>query len=171
MGKPAKKKSRVEAKARRKGELQAEDEKRFAFLDGRRKLSSRALSFFEYVKPQLDVIPKWIAYVGTAILVKKVIHESDEFMSRVNELIGKPTGVGITAAPATLLAKQLAPKLFGEPADIGEGMLPEVWEWIISFAIAYIIVEHAGAIISALGDIAGSLSKLVGLFLGAGAFA
>lgn len=37
--------------------------------------------------------------------------------------------------------------------------------WIVSFALAYILIKHGGALIGMLGSEAGSISKIVGLML------
>lgn len=41
--------------------------------------------------------------------------------------------------------------------------------WVLSFAIAYILINHAGEIIMALGQAAGSMPQVLGFFFAAGA--
>jgi len=110
-----------------------------------------------------DEIAKFVAIMGMTIMVKKVIDTTEELREQVKELII----VGPQFFPAYKVAQELG--LAAPTPKPAEGFFPEWADWLISFTLAYIIVEHFGQIMQATGNILSSVKTLVtGLLMGGG---
>lgn len=132
------------------------------------------LSIREHIGKIIDKIDPMdiIAILGFTFIIKQIIIEN--FEDRIVELIyGKgilgliafagPTVYGIFQYIRPILeAKGLWPREeeMKKALDIPQ---IEIFEWILSFALAYIIVKHGGALIGLLDK---GLNSVVGMFLG-----
>lgn len=144
MGRPAKKRKYAEAKATRKGELQAEYDFKKAHS-----ITKKPMDFLEeHIEKQIDKTD-WIefsAVVGMTFLVHQIVIKN--FMEFVNEI------TTVTELPQRLF--KVTPEIgniFGiSKADVMSGLpIPKgVMEWIVSFAMAYIIIKHGGQLVGLL---------------------
>lgn len=181
MPRPPKKKTRVVAKARREGELKAEAEHEYKsvkfiadmipFLP--EKYKKNAVIWIKHlVEQHLSEIPKGIAILGLTVIIRHIIHTTDELAAKVKAIHEEkpswyaftPTGLHMTIAEAVVAQFGIAETSVSEKKL--EGFIPDWTEWLISFALAYIIVEHGGQIALGFGELAGSIKGLVGLLLG-----
>jgi hypothetical protein len=181
-GKTARTRKRM-AKAEEAGKVSAR-------LDSEAKTFSSSKQFIVWLKDVLekhiDKVPKLIAYIGTTILVKKAIDASEALTTEVLKIVTKGEISGTTQIllalatpmnPFLSLFPWVAP-LFPSLLPEGVEQVPEVvekgfeslplegLEWLISFAIAYIIVEHGGQIALGIGDAVKNITGMVGFFLG-----
>jgi len=133
------------------------------------------LSIREHLGKLIDKIDivDLIAILGFTFLIKQVIIEN--FEDRIVELVhGKGILAWIPFAGPTVVGILE----FIRPILEARGLLPteeqmkkaldmpkiEIIEWILSFALAYVIVKHGGALIGLLDK---GLNSVVGMFLGA----
>ena len=153
MGRPAKKKKYAEAKATRKGELQAErDFKR------KQKPEETLQEYLESVMKRLDPFDA-VAMVGMTYVVHGIIKGSPELMEKV-KVLQHPEflllgGFGVIAA-------QYLPLPEGALKKAVEAT-PDWFVWLESFAIAYIVIRHGGQLVGLLDK---GLSAVVPLLLG-----
>lgn len=123
-------------------------------------------------------VAKIIAIVGMTILVKKTIDTSEELrghMILVKQIVkAAPFGSVLEYFPFLQLITPISTVVTAgipKPEEMPkyEGMFPDWMDWLISFTLAYIIVEHFGSIMHATGNILSSVKGLVtGLLLGGG---
>jgi len=110
-------------------------------------------------------VAKIIAIVGMTIVVKKTIDTSEELRDAI-----KPFIVFGQRLPGTKWRWKgpFQYELVGE-AEKFEGMFPDWADWLISFSLAYILVEHFGEIMRGAGNITASIHSLLSaLLLGGG---
>jgi len=107
------------------------------------------------------------ATLGMTFIVKNVIDVTPEITDNLLKY-GWAGAVGLTFGwifEEYLKKKKKKPVEFPKVETLDQF---EVFKWIISFSIAYIIVRHGGQIMMALGDIVKTLPQLV-TFLAGGA--
>lgn len=155
MPKPAKKKTKVLAHAKKIGELEAERTFNAKWTKNRVKafIIERLTKAIDKIDPL-----KLFAIVGTTYFIKQGIEWTEE-MTAVVQKYGKTTTpfsfswvtahvwdlLGVTERP-----KDLAPE--------------EVIQWGLSFVVAYIIIEHGGELLIAGGNLLGAAKGLIGMF-------
>lgn len=157
MGRPAKKKRYAEAKATRKGELQAEYE-----FKKQHSIIKKPLDFLEEnLKGAIAKVEPFdaLAMVGMTYIVHGIIKGSPELMEKVKVLqypefllLG---GFGVVAAQFLPLPEGALKKAVEQT--------PDWFVWLESFAIAFIIVRHGGQL---LGLMDRGLNAVVPLLLG-----
>lgn len=154
LGRPAKKRCYAEAKATRKGQLQAELE-----FHKKKPLEESAK---EHIGKMIDRVEPFevMAIIGTTIIVRGIISSTPALMEKV-KILQHPEfllmgGIGVLAA-------QYLPLPEGKLKEIVEET-PDWFIWLESFAIAYIVVKHGGQLIGLLDK---GLSSVVPLLLGA----
>lgn len=154
MGRPAKKRKYAEAKAARKGELQAERDFR------RTKKPEESLrDYFDKLMERIDPF-ETAAILGMTFAVHGIIKGSPELMEKV-KVLQHPEflllgGFGVIAA-------QYLPLPEGALKKAAE-QTPDWFIWLESFAVAYIIIRHGGQL---LGLLEKGLSVVVPMLLGA----
>lgn len=166
MPRPPVKKTYKLAKAKRKGELQAEVEQEYKgikwiadlipFLPTKYKKNA-ALGIEHFLSHHGEKIPKLAALLGCTYLIKVTVDWTQGVFARALERAASmpfPLGIGILKEGELPAAR----------IKIGEDT--ETIEWIFSFVCAYIIIEHGGQLIGLLGDHIGSLTGIVGFLLG-----
>lgn len=165
---PPKKKTRVIAKARREGELKAEAEHEYKsikfiadmlpFMPEKYKKNA-VLWMKNLLEKHLDKMPKMVAVLGLTWMIKFTIDWTQGVFKRALERATKmpiPFGLGQVAF------EQMP---HGRPAiKIGDDT--EWQEWLISYVVAYIIIEHGGEIALGLGESFKNLSMIAGFLLG-----
>jgi len=101
------------------------------------------------------------------ILVKKLIDTTEELKVAVQQpffVVGDKKGTYAWKGPFTY---ELIPEKM--VSAFKEGFFPDWIDWLIAFALAYIIVEHFGQIMQAAGNITSSLKGILsGLLIGGG---
>lgn len=101
------------------------------------------------------------AVVGMTFIVKSAIDKSEELRGALKVSKSYWSGsIGIKKVAAVAEAYEISKQIDGY-----EGMFPDWTDWLISFAIAYVLVHHAGAILGLLGDLSVGISNIVGMFL------
>lgn len=170
MPRPPIRKTRVLAKAQREGEHKADTEHAYKsvkfiadmlpFLPEKYKKNA-ILWMKSLVEKHLHRIPKAVALIGMTLIVKNVIHTTDSLAAKVAEIAGKhPVLFAVT--PFVTVAAQLTAEYFAAGKVKEEDIVPEWAEWLVAFAIAYVIIEHGGQILN-FGQ--QGLAALVGLML------
>jgi len=113
-------------------------------------------------------VAKIIAIVGMTIIVKNTINQYEDLREGIKPLVvigaaGKP--------PKGQKWRWKGPfqyELVGEAVKF-EGMFPDWADWLVAFALAYVLVEHFGSIMRGAGNITASIySLLSALILGGG---
>jgi hypothetical protein len=168
LGRPAKKRTYVEAKAAEKGKLQAQ-------LEMHRKKPLEE-SFKEHVGKIIDRIDPFeaVAILGVTVIVHDVIKETPNLLDRVSKgpapedfwgqfvkQMGYAAG-GIITPAIQVGAGQAKETVTTLLHTENEAML-----WLESYALAYILVHHAGQIFGLLGDTMKSLPLILGFLMGA----
>jgi len=163
----------VLAKAAEEGRLKAQAEHEYKsvkfladlipFLP--EKYKKNAVLWMKHIfEKHLAKIPKGIAIIGMTLIVKQIIHSSDEFLSKVAAISGrKPSWLAYTPAGMHMT---IAEALIGKKEEDVQDFIPEWTEWLIAFSLAYIIVEHGGQIALGLGEGIKGLTGIVGFLLG-----
>jgi hypothetical protein len=172
MPRPPVKKTQKLAKAKRLGELRAERE--FA------KSLTLTDSLREHISHMIDKIdPLELAAVGGMTwLVHDTILTNEGLLNSLNVLIGAfstvathPWEVWLTGIMNYLGLGWWAPLRMDQPPGVipAEVMATlsknQIVSWVVSLTIAFIIVRHAGGIITALGSGLGSLTGLIALLM------
>ena len=176
----AKRKTRVLAKCQREGELKAEVEHEYKsvkwiadmlpFLPEKYKKNA-VLWIKKILEEHLSEMPKAIAMLGMTILVKATIEQTEGLQSRVAQIMrGEVTW--ILGEPFAFLWGQLTGQIplgetYGYFKGKKEGFFPAWQDWLISFTVAYMLVEHGGEIFQAIGSGALGLSSIISLLIGA----
>ena len=97
-------------------------------------------------------------------MIKQAIDGSEELRAKLKTL------GGLYSEFETPFGKMTIMKWFGEALglkkieQVYEGLFPDWFDWLIAFAIAYVIVKHGGALFTMLGEGAKSLTSIIGLF-------
>jgi hypothetical protein len=114
-------------------------------------------------------IAKLVAILGMTIIVKQVIDSSETLMGELDLIKrGKAMAPGLPGFGFGL-ALSLGYKIHGVPTPEYEGLFPDWMDWLISFTLAYIIVENFGEIMHAAGNVTSSIKTiLLGLMAGGG---
>lgn len=140
------------------GELEAE--KRFY----RKNPHLFVLEWFR--KQDLATVSKFTATLGLTVLVHQTIQASTELMEKAKKYItARPHHLlmGLFGIPGTaILLSQISKEEIEEAIKQPSGLML----WLLSFVIAWFIINHAGQIFQTTGNIAQSLPALVGKFLG-----
>lgn len=156
MGRPAKKRTYVESKAKRRGELQAEYEFKKAHS-----ATKKPLDFLEEEgKNLLTKIDPFeaVAVLGTTYLIHGMIRSSDDLLKQIGKhpVSLALSDVWLSAFQAVGAFKETVPLTQRNAEDIAyqsvlEGLgITDLQVWLISFALAYIIIKHAGSLIGLL---------------------
>lgn len=98
-----------------------------------------------------------IAIIGTTVLVKMTIDKSEE-------LRGKLKGLRLEHFPMIFSLTEPIWEQLKQKEKNYEGYFPDWTDWLISFAIAYVIVKHGGALFTALGSGMQGLTSIITLF-------
>jgi hypothetical protein len=117
-----------------------------------------------------------VAVVGTTIVVKKVIDTTEDLKGKAlavrNVIMGTGQVLGASGiaqfiqafgSPFSILSEFFVGLIVPIPPEQAqyEGMFPDWVDWLIAFAIAYIIVHH-GELLLGLGQ---NLSVIIGMLL------
>lgn len=149
MGRPAKKRCYAEAKATRKGQLQAERE-----MEKNISVEVEAKRFFKDALKKIEPLEA-IAIAGMTIIIKGTIDSSEELLEKIK------TPLLAVSLISPILVPFLPLALYAQvPEKIRE--TPEWAEWLLSFAMAYILVRHGGQMFGLLDK---GLKQVVSLML------
>lgn len=163
MGRPAKKRTYVESKAKRRGELQAEYEFKKAHS-----IIKKPMDFLEdTIKKTIDKIDVFetAAILGTTFIVHGVIITSTELLEKVEAYQHQMPEI-YKAFPE--LEKRWKfehgqkESLVTTATNIVEGV-PDYMVWLVSFTLAYIIIKHAGSLVGLLDK---GITSVVPMLLG-----
>jgi len=115
------------------------------------------------IELHIDKIPKFTAVIGMTFIIKKLIDTTEELRAYIPRFkTMKFEEVFAFTFPG---APDIPVLEYGKVKDF-EGMFPDWQDWLISFTLAYIVVEHAGTLFGMLGDAAGGAVKLVPVLVG-----
>jgi hypothetical protein len=190
MGRPPRKTAYVVAKAQRKGTLQAELEmhRKKPLLESTKEHIGHILDNTKIMDLAELAAALGITFVvhdliiGTDVLIQKVAKNYNSMTNVFSDLTGVPVIGGIlgelsipTDTILTLLGVNLS---VAPPKRPGYVQVPEkapetsaepdtqfqIFTWLISFSLAYIIVRHAGQLIGLLDK---GIGSVLGLLMGA----
>jgi len=105
-------------------------------------------------------IAKIAAIVGMTIIVKKVIETSEELSEEV-QIISRGAPFGVMGIVGSFIFEAVSPQFKAQKIEVG----PDWLVWVVSFCLAYIIVEHFGSIMHATGNILTSVKGLMSALL------
>lgn len=156
MGRPAKKRTYVEAKAKRKGELQAE----YEFKKAHSTLKKPLEFLEEQGKTLISKIDPFeaAAVLGTTYLVHEMIRGSDDLLKKIGKhpVSIQLSDIWLKAFQAVGAFTETVPLSQRKSEDVAyqsvlEGLgITDMHVWLVSFALSYIIVRHAGSLIGLL---------------------
>lgn len=115
-----------------------------------------------------------VSVIGTTALVHAIIINSEELLKRASQTKFSSYTIGTSIlllgpiqAPIQLLAEWLTGTAAKSSLEVIQALgLENDWEiWLLSFALAYIIVHNAGMIIAGIGSGIGNLTTLIGFLL------
>lgn len=108
-------------------------------------------------------VTKIIAVVGMTYIVKHLI-DTSETLSKEVQVITRGAPFGVVGVGLSFLYEQFSPKeLKAQKLEFGD----EWVKWLISFTLAFIIVEHFGEIMRGVGAASSSVKSIVqGLLMG-----
>jgi len=173
VGRPAKKKVYVEEKARTKARIQAELE-----MHRKKPLDESTKEHIGKIIDNTKIleIAEGVAVFGMTFVIHDVILSTEALLQKVGAnynafakayttLTGNPQASGILASfsiPTETLLALLGVTLTQKgQTPTAPDMNLQVFMWLISFSLAYIIVKHAGQLIGLLdkgmGDVLGLL--------------
>lgn len=154
MGRPAKKKNKAEAGARRLGELEAETK----FWDKQPLLKKLKRLLWKKLE-ELDPI-KVAGLIGTTYFIHEILVTTDSVVNRIVQVVKSPRAAATAAgwehmlAPFSFAALPFLPLvstiIASETIDITKARTPEMIIWALSFIIAYMLVEHGGEVLGML---------------------
>lgn len=165
MPKPAKKKTKVLAKAGKIGELEAI--RNFNSKWTKAKWKNFITDRLKEGIDKLDPL-KTLAILSATVLIKGGIEWAEDLMTvpvdsdifRTIYRMGLGViGLLIPPSPEAMQQKERLKALMDSPTM-------EMFQWGMSFLCAYLLVEHAGELITAGGDIIGSAKGLIGMLKG-----
>jgi hypothetical protein len=111
-------------------------------------------------KTGITDVTKILAIVGMTYIVKKTI-ETSEALSDQMQVIVRGAPLGLVGIAYSIIAESIVPQ--AKKVEVG----PEWLEWIVSFVIAYLIVEHFGDIMRGVGSATSGIKDIVsGLLMG-----
>jgi len=150
-------------KASEKGKLQAqrEHQRKKHLLD----------SLKEHIGKAIDKadLPKMGAVIGMTVIIKQIIEASEELMKATLKMAGGAQFALLFPFARDMAVQQLTGAFataeeFGKASDIPE---VEVMQWLVSYTLAYLLVDNFGDIMQATGNALGSIKNMVsGLLLG-----
>jgi hypothetical protein len=149
LGRPAKKRKYAEGKAERKGQLQAEREYE--------KSIPLEMEFKRFLKDALAKIEplEAVAITGMTIIIKGTIDTSEELLEKIKTPLLAASLISPILVPFLPLALyQQVPEKLKE--------VPDWAEWLLSFAMAYVLVKHGGQMFGLLDK---GLKQVVSLML------
>ena len=124
-----------------------------------KKKHSVALNFFkELLGPDYQHVPKYVAYVGMAVIIKDVIGKFDDIKMQVSK-VGKKLDEVLPLLPWEQAVK-LKPEKVEEMLKMPQS---EFWTWLSAFTFAYLIVENFDALLALGGNLVGAVKLLAGL--------
>lgn len=175
MPRPPIKKTRVLAKAAEEGKLKAQTEHEFKsikwlasiipFLPEKYKKNA-VLWMKNIFERNMDKIPKMVAMIGLTLIIKRLIDTSEELRGRLDLLRLPFERIGPQNPFTKIFPQPFTIYLTDERRKKYEGFFPDWMDWLISFTLAYIIIEHGGQIALGLGKAVSSLGGIVGFLLG-----
>jgi len=113
-------------------------------------------------------IAKLGAVVGMTFVMKSIIDTTEDIRESTDMIIR----YGPVGGPIFGVLRGIFPDMFpslGMTPEQKEGFFPDWMDWIIAFTLAYIVVEHFGAIMQGAGDILSSMTGLARSMLVGGA--
>ena len=165
MPRPAKKKTRVLAKAQKLGELQAELEWEYKTLKNKKHLF---VSIKNHIGKMIDKIEpmELIAVLGATYLIKTGIEWTEEILAGAAEfanIVVKATQKYrfVDGAIQVILEPEGIPEL-AEIRQALDSAPVEIVEWLLSFMVAYMVVHNFAAIVNAGGSILSLAKTLIG---------
>jgi len=162
---PPIKKTRVLAKAQREGELKAEAQHRAKTFSNKKQFHIWLVERLENLVDKIDPL-KLVATVAMTVFVKTGIEWTEDIVSTA---LGKDSLIRTIASMLPILGiieaitPEIPPQITQEALDTPQ---VEFIEWLISFLVAYMLVEHAGEIIQAGGNLLGVAKGLIGGLVG-----
>lgn len=115
--------------------------------------------FIDNVKT--DDVAFLVAWVGVALILRGSL----DFMTKLKKAMLLVVPAWLEIAKSLILRRE--PRILElVKAEIEEDKGVSIQEWIIIFAVSYIIVKHFGAIMQTVGSIGQGLIKLGTLLLG-----
>lgn len=159
MGRPAKKRTYAEAKARRRGELQAEREmRRSEPIEDT--LKEKGLKLLDRIDPF-----ETAAILGTTFIVHGIIVASTDLLEKVESYQHQMPEL-YKAFPEFEKRWRFEhgqkESLVTTATNIVTGV-PDYMVWLVSFSLAYVIIHHAGSLIGLLDK---GIANVVPLLLG-----
>lgn len=163
MPRPAKKKTRVLAEAAKTGELNAILKHEFKVLRNKKHFLVSLKNHIGKMVDRVDPL-KLASVLVLTVVIKTGIEWAEEAITAIRaENVFKTmyrVGMGVLGL---LLPESPSPEEIRKAFDTP---IVEVFEWGISFAVAYIIVEHGAELVAAGGNILGVAKGLLGGFVG-----
>lgn len=155
MPRPAVKKTFKLAKAKKLGELSAKIDHENKTFSNKKMLWVSLKNHLGKMLDRTDPL-EMIAVIGATYIIKNGIDWTQGFVEGTGEFI-----LGAVAQIGTWLGGTPEEELVKKITETPEG---EVIEWVVSFIVAFIIIRHAGALITAGGNILGVAKGLIGGF-------
>jgi len=164
-GKTARTRKRM-AKAEEQGRIKAR-------IEEEAKTFSKSKHFQVWIKKLLenhiDKIPKFVAIMGLTLLVHETIERTEVYRRKITTIVKGEAPwwsyfYGVTGLLGLGFQMWLTPEQKVETVETQTTY--ETISWLTSFTLAYIIIEHGGQIALGLGDVAKSLTGMVGFLLG-----
>jgi hypothetical protein len=158
----------VLAKAAKKGELQAVAENKSKIWSNKKQRTAWMLTQLEKVIDKIDPM-KALAILGTTLIIKQGINWAQYLGQKFAEQGGSPVGMVAAILGDLMPGNPVLEALAGITGEkkVNLGGRAEIMEWVISFTVAYILVEHAGELITAGGNILFAAKGLIGGLLAA----
>lgn len=134
------------------------------------------LSLREHVGKAIDRLDPLdtAAVFGVTLIVKNLIDKSEELRGALIPITrGREWTINVfgSAIKGTALFP-FSLLLPASEAEKGyEGMFPDWMDWIIAFAIAYVIVKHGGQLLGLMKEGTGTLTTVIGALMGVGVVA
>jgi len=121
---------------------------------------SVALEFLKQLAgPEYVHLPKYISYVGMAVIIKDIIEKTEDVaatVSRAREKIVILPGGGVAF-------KKPSPTTTEDVQEFLDMPQSEFWQWLSAFTFSYLIVENFDALLALGGNLVGAVRLLAGL--------
>lgn len=160
------------AKARREGELKAEVERESKVFKLKKDTLVWVKQLIERVADKIDPF-ETIAILGVTGIVRYVIEENEILLARAMKMFNAPRMASVTTKGGLRFVTPIiwsfipAETIKKEDLEGLDTLTFELFEWLLAFGIAYVIVRHGGTLLGLLGEGFGNLSGIVGLMMGA----